>query len=182
MDAVRDQREGACVSTEGAVASSDWRHRPEDTVLYGVVEQHAEAFFEAQGERGSGMAQFVREEFEAYLRCGRLEHGFIRAKCTGCRHEHLVGFSCKRRGWCPSRASRRMAESGAHLVDNVLPRAACCQWVLSFPWPLRMLFGVRPQCLTRVLGVVIRALSGALLKRVGVRHCDGARTGMVTFI
>ena len=128
------------------------------------------------------MPQFVREEFKAYLRCGRLEHGFIRAKCTGCRHEHLVGFSCKRRGWCPSCASRRMAESGAHLVDNVLPRAACRQWVLSFPWPLRMLFAARPQCLTRVLGVVIRALSGALLKRAGVRHCDGARTGMVTFI
>jgi ribosomal protein S27E len=57
------------------------------------------------------------------LTCGRLERGFIRAKCTGCRHEHRVAFSCKRRGWCPSCASRRMAESGAHLVDNVLPKA-----------------------------------------------------------
>jgi transposase len=40
----------------------------------------------------------------------------------------------------------------------------------------------RPQWLTRVLGVVTRALSRALLKRAGVRHYDGARTGMVTFI
>jgi ribosomal protein S27E len=23
-----------------------------------------------------------------------LEHGFLRAKCEGCRHEHLVAFSC----------------------------------------------------------------------------------------
>ena len=41
---------------------------------------------------------------------------------------------------------------------------------------------VRPQRLSRVLGVVIRALSGALLKRAGVHHCDGPCTGMVTFI
>ena len=75
-----------------------------------------------------------------------------------------------------------MAQSGAHLVDNVLPKAPYRQWVLSFPWPLRMLFAARPQWLSRVLGVVIRALSGALLKGAGVRHCDGGRTGMVTFI
>jgi hypothetical protein len=75
-----------------------------------------------------------------------------------------------------------MAQSGAHLVDNVLPKAPYRQWVLSFPWPLRMLFAARPQWLTRVLGVVTRALSGALLKRAGVRHCEGARTAMVTFI
>jgi hypothetical protein len=54
--------------------------------------------------------------------------------------------------------------------------------VLSFPWPLRMLFAAQPQWLSRVLGVVIRAVSTALLKRAGVRHCDGARTGMVTYI
>ena len=76
----------------------------------------------------------------------------------------------------------RMAESGARLVDNVLPKAPYRQWVLSFPWPLRMLFAAQPQWLSRVLGVVIRAVSTALLKRAGVRHCDGARTGMVTYI
>ena len=70
------------------------RHRPEDTVLYSVVEQYADAFLEGQVEQGRGLPRFVREEFEAYLRCGRLEHGFVRAKCTGCRHEHLVAFSC----------------------------------------------------------------------------------------
>jgi len=30
-------------------------------------------------------------EFEAYLRCGRLEHGFLRVKSSQCYHEHLVG-------------------------------------------------------------------------------------------
>ena len=183
MDAVRHQREGSCCTYgERTRVSGYRRHRPEDTVLYGVVEQHAETFFDEHGERGGELPRFVREEFAAYLRCGRLEHGFVRTKCTGCRYEHLVAFSCKRRGWCPSCASRRMAETGAHLVDNVLPHTPYRQWVLSFPWPLRLLFAARPQWLTRVLGVVTRALSAALLKRAGVRHCEGARTGMVTFI
>jgi hypothetical protein len=182
MHAALQQHEEIGLATVGAGGSGYRRHRPEETALYGVVEQHAHAFFDGQEELGRGLPRFVREEFEAYLRCGRLEWGFIRAKCTGCRHEHLVAFSCKRRGWCPSCASRRMAESGAHLVDNVLPKAPYRQWVLSFPWPLRMLFAAQPQWLNRVLGVVNRALSTALLKRAGVRHSDRARTGMVTYI
>ncbi|MBT6277077.1 MAG: hypothetical protein HOI95_23450 [Chromatiales bacterium] len=123
MHAAPQQHERNGLATVGAGGAGYRRHRPEETVLYDVVEQHADAFFEGQEERGSGLPRFVREEFEAYLTCGRLERSFIRAKCTGCRHEHRVAFSCKRRGWCPSCASRRMAESGAHLVDNVLPKA-----------------------------------------------------------
>jgi len=69
------------------------RHRPEETVLYQVVEQNVESFFDAVAEQGTSLPGFVRDEFDAYLRCGRLEHGFIRAKCTGCRYEHLVAFS-----------------------------------------------------------------------------------------
>jgi len=38
--------------------------------------------------------------FRDYLRCGRLEYGFILIKCNVCRHEHLVACSCKRRGFC----------------------------------------------------------------------------------
>ena len=45
-----------------------------------------------------------------------------------------------------------------------------------------MLFATQPQWLSRVLGVVNRALRTALLKRAGVRGSDGARAGMVTYI
>lgn len=54
----------------------------------------------------------------------------------------LVAFSCKRRGFCPSCGARRMAESAALLVDEVLPEQPMRQWVLSFPFQLRFLFGV----------------------------------------
>jgi len=59
----------------GPSASANWRHRPQDTVLYQVVEAHAEAFFAHLDEHESSLPRFVREEFDAYLGCGRLERG-----------------------------------------------------------------------------------------------------------
>lgn len=75
-----------------------------------------------------------------------------------------------------------MVESAAHLVDHVLPQVPIRQWVLTFPWPLRVLFAARPAILTRVLGVVTRALSTAVVKRAGFSCSAGAQTGVVTFI
>ena len=144
-----------------AAAPAYVRHRPEDTVLYAVVEEHAEAFFSQMEEQGASMPVFVHREFERYLRSGRLEEGVVRVGCTGCRHEHLVAFSCKCRGFCPSCGARRMVESAAG--------------------PLRLLFAARPELLTRVLAVVTRALSTALARRAGLRASD-AETGLVTFI
>jgi len=62
------------------------RHRPEDTVLHQIVEQHVDEFFDHISEHGASLPGFVREEFEAYLDCGRLEKGFVRAKCTSCQY------------------------------------------------------------------------------------------------
>jgi ribosomal protein S27E len=151
-------------------------------VLYGVVEEHLESFYRALAEQGTTLPAFVHAEFERYLRCGRLEHGFVRVKCTGCRHEHLVAFSCKCRGFCPSCGARRMVETAAGLVEHVFPRVPVRQWVLSFPWPLRLLFAARPDLLTRVLGVVTRTLSTAVKRRAGLRAGVGSETGVVTLI
>ena len=55
------------------------------------------------------------------------------------------------RSVCPSSSrvrsaiSRRMVESAAHLVDDVLPEQPIRQWVLTFPYPLRFLFAAQPQ-------------------------------------
>ncbi|MBT6586808.1 MAG: hypothetical protein HON77_21155, partial [Gammaproteobacteria bacterium] len=57
--------------------------------------------------------------------------GFLRVRCESCHHEKLVAFSCKRRGFCPSCGARRMADSAAHLVDEILPKRPIRQWVLS---------------------------------------------------
>lgn len=110
-------------------------------------------------KQGRELPRYVQREFEDYLRCGRLEHGFLRVRCESCRAEHLVAFSCKRRDFCPSCGARRMADSAALLVDKVLPRQPLRQWVLSFPFPLRFLFASRPEIMGRVLGIVYRVIA-----------------------
>ncbi len=84
------------------------------------------------------------QEFDDYFQCGRLEHGFLRVRCGTCRADHLVGFSCKKRGFGPSCGARRMAESAALLVEDVFPKRPVRQWVLSVPFPLRFLLASRP--------------------------------------
>ena len=158
------------------------RHRPEQTPLYALVEEHFPRFLQRLEAEGVSLPQFVNDEFEAYLNCGRLEYGFLRVKCDACRHEKLVAFSCKRRGFCPSCGARRMADPGAHLVEHVLPEQPIRQWVLSFPYPLRFLFATRPAVLSQVLGIVYRAISTFLIRRAGLRVSTGARTGAVTLI
>jgi hypothetical protein len=78
------------------------RHRPEATLLYQLVERHYPGLVTAREAAGRPLPRYVQEEFEAYLKCGCFEHGFLRVRCEGCRAEKLVAFSCKRRGFCPS--------------------------------------------------------------------------------
>ena len=37
----------------------------------------------------------ITKEFEAYLKCGRLEQGFLRVRCEDCHDERLVAFRSK---------------------------------------------------------------------------------------
>jgi hypothetical protein len=67
-------------------------------------------------------------------------------------------------------------------VEHVFPEVPVRQWVLSFPWPVRLLFAARPDLLTRALGVLTRALSTAAQRRAGLGTGTGAQTGVVTFI
>ncbi len=157
------------------------RHRPEDTLLYQLVERHWPDFLAALAVRDRHLPAFVREEFEAYLKCGRLEHGFLRVRCITCHAERLVAFSCKRRGFCPSCGARRMVESAALLVDEVIPREPVRQWVLSVPFPLRFLFAAEPAAMGEALALVWRAISAHLLKKAGLTRATG-QAGAVTLI
>ena len=78
------------------------RHRPERTLLYGIIDRHYPAFSAYMSEQGRSLPCHVQKEFDEYLKCGRLEHRFLRVQCSTCHHERLVAFSCKRRGFCPS--------------------------------------------------------------------------------
>ena len=157
------------------------RHRPETTLLYQLVAQHYPAFRDRRAAEDRPLPRYVEDEFDAYLKCGLLEHGFLRVKCDACQAEKLVAFSCKRRGFCPSCGARRMAETAALLVDDVLPQQPVRQWVLSLPFALRYLLATRPEVVTQVLGIVYRAISGHLIRKAGLTRAS-AVTGAVTLI
>ena len=56
------------------------RRRPEQTPLHRLVREHY-ATFAAEVDNasgGHGLPQFVKDEFDAYLDCGILAHGFLR--------------------------------------------------------------------------------------------------------
>lgn len=157
------------------------RHRPEQTLLYQLIERYWPDFQLHISEREHFLPHHVVREFDEYLECGRLENGFLRVRCEDCHLEHLVAFSCKHRGFCPSCGARRMAETAALLVDDVLPHKPIGQWVLSFPYPLRFLLANNPQVLSSVLGIVNRAISTVLIKKAGFTKVQ-AHTGAVTLI
>jgi len=135
------------------------RHQPEQTLLYQIIEAHYPALVDHLTRMGKSLPGHVHREFEAYLKCGCLEHGFLRVRCDKCHLERLVAFSCKKRGFCPSCGARRMAETAALLADEVFPDVPLRQWVISFPFPLRYLFAAHPQAMGKVLGIVYRAIS-----------------------
>jgi hypothetical protein len=86
-----------------------------------------------------------------------------------------MAFSCKRRGFCPSCGARRMAESAALLVDEVLPHAPMRQWVLSVTFPLQFLFATQPAIMGNALRIVYRTIATHLiLKRCSRAERDHA--------
>jgi hypothetical protein len=159
------------------------RHRPEQTTLYRLVQQHAASFVaHTEASTGAELPRFIKDEFDAFLECGILAHGFLRLRCGECGHDKLLAFSCKRRGFCPSCGARRMSQTAAHLVDHVIPRtcrcgSGCCRCRSRSS----VLLAAQPELLTPVLQVVQRVLARHLLDAAGL-EADEGHGGAVTLI
>ena len=115
-----------------------------------------------QSAQGKQLPGYVAREFYGYLKCGRLEHGFLRVRCETCHHQKLVAFSCKHRGFCPCCGARRM--------------------VGSVPYPLRYLFATNPAVMSQALTIVHYVISTFLIKRARITVESGAQSGTVTLI
>ena len=46
---------------------------------------------------GRSLAHYVQREFDNFLKCGILEHGFLRDRCQDC-HSERVGANLEREG------------------------------------------------------------------------------------
>ena len=61
------------------------RHRPEQTTLYRLVQQRAASFIaHTEASTGEELPRFIKDEFDAFLECGILAHGFLRLRCGDC--------------------------------------------------------------------------------------------------
>jgi hypothetical protein len=76
-----------------------------------------------------------------------------------------------------------MAETAAHLVDNVLPRVAVRQWVLTLPFPLRYRMAFDASLTAAVAQELVRAVFSSLRRRARrAAKLRYPRCGAVTFI
>ena len=130
-----------------------------------------ETLYAAMGSNDHAIPKFVRKELEAYLECGLLCRGFAHLKCEGCAERRLVAYSCKGRGSCPSCMGRRMAQTAANLMEEVLPKVPLRQWVLTLPYAIRYRLAYN----AKLLGAVTRAFLSVVLafykRRLGASGC-----------
>jgi len=167
----------------GAGGTAYVRRRPEESVLYSVVQAELETFLARAQARERRVPRFVERELRGFLRCGILAHGFVRVHCDECGLDRTVAFSCKGRGFCPSCGGRRMADTAAHLVDRVLPEVPVRQWVLSLPFALRYRLAYDAPLTSAVLGIFVRAVFGSLGRRARKQWgVAGGQCGAVTFV
>jgi len=162
------------------------RRRPQETVLYQVVQENYRTYASFCEDQNRPLPGFVCREFEKYLRCGVLCEGFARLHCSACGYDRLVGFSCKRRGFCPSCLGRRMNDGAAYLVDHVFGDTPVRHWVLSLPHPLRYILAYDASLLSDVLGgfieEVFRFLRWQAKSTLGLDSVTQAHPGAVTAI
>jgi hypothetical protein len=159
------------------------RRRPEQSVLHRVVREELRSFVDRRrAPDGGGLPRFVEGELQRYVGCGQLANGFLRVKCSGCGVERLVAFSCKGRGVCPSCGARRMVDTSARLIDQVLPEAAYRQWVLTVPFALRYRLASDTAALTRVLRLFHQALRAEFRRRARRLQLPAGEPAAVTVV
>ncbi|HEY5284670.1 MAG TPA: transposase [Polyangia bacterium] len=177
------QPAASCHTHAPAGAGAYERHCPETTLLYRTIQEHWSSFLADLEVGGGELPAFVLDEFEAYLRCGILVHGFLRVRCKDCGHCRVVGFSCKRRGFCPSCLGRRMADTAAFCVDHLFPKVPARQYVLSLPYALRFKLAYSPDATSMVLSAFISAINSDLRRRARKRKLRGRlQSGSLTVV
>lgn len=72
----------------------------------------------------------------------------------------MLPFSCKKRGFCQSFCAKRMAETRAHLLENILPLVLYRQFVVSFPIPMQYWLHTNKKFFAKVHRLVIDAVHG----------------------
>jgi len=75
-----------------------------------------------------------------------------------------------------------MADSAAHLVDDVLPDVPIRQWVISFPYRIRFLLAYDPKLCRGVRRIFVRCVQGFLERRAREQGVASPRAGALVFV
>lgn len=133
---------------------------PKASDLHRIIRENYLQTFHDREIKGVTFPFHLKREFERYLTCGILAHGFARFHCSHCQKDLLVAYSCKGRTICPSCTGRRMADTAKHLVEQVIPEVPTRQWVLSMPFKHRLILSSNSKLLSSIMGIYHRAISG----------------------
>lgn len=151
--------------------------RPEKTDLHVTIRKNLSKW-NREKESTDFTPIHVQKEFDSYLKCGILAHGFARAYCKTCDKEFFLAFSCKRRGVCPSCNQKRMIAVATHLVEEVIPRVRMRQYVISFPKRIRP-YLKNKEIQKKVLKIVVGEIEKQIIDRSA--SVSNARAGGVSF-
>ena len=67
-------------------------HQTKLTLRYQIVATYYLEFLDFMESQGEILPTHIKKEFDAYLKCGKLEHGFPGVRCEDCHHERLVAL------------------------------------------------------------------------------------------
>jgi hypothetical protein len=85
--------------------------------MYHIVHKHvASVIAHASASKGAELSRFIKDEFEAFLECGILAHGFVRLRRAECEVETVQG-----------RARKRGPVAEPRLPSNSHHHRLCCQ-------------------------------------------------------
>lgn len=153
--------------------------RPEKTVFFQIIKKYYKTWVKKAEKDGKKIHFYIHREFQGFIKCGILAHGFACAHCKACDHEFLVGFSCKSRGICPSCTTRDMVETAAHIRENVISQIPVRQWVISFPKRIRHYLQT-----DAILQKVLRIVANEIRKRLIIcsSEVSNPEFGAISFI
>jgi len=101
----------------------------------------------------------IKEVVERDLDCGNPRCGFARLRCPDCHTEHLLMFSCRTRGFCPSCHAKRLEEWGEWMREELLLDVPHRQVVFSIPRMLRIFFKYNRKLLGELCRCALRSLT-----------------------
>jgi len=160
------------------------RH-PERTVLYRVLFHYFDRFlteYESRFEKEYGFFRpIIKEVVERYLDCGNPRCGFARIRCPDCGQEHLVMFSCRTRGFCPSCHAKRLEEWGEWMRETLLLDVPHRQVVFTIPRMLRLFFKYNRKLLGSLCRLALRSLTSYFAAVTGSELMPGVIAAIQTF-